>query len=176
MIHLNAFIIILHQEAWNFWSLFDSAVTCQETRSKTFAWNRMSRGNIALFLCRAFGRLSLFSRTRECRLTHSIQVFSVFHTLLLNVVSLLMRASCERERQRRERKKRLISLQIFTSLSSITALLTLCLLAPLSNWFRIYYGRVQLSWIQERWKHINYASAVVTWNRLFQSFSLAVQF
>lgn len=132
MTHLIAFIIILRQEAWNFRSLFDSAVTCQETRSKTFAWNRRSRGNIALFLCRAVGRLSLFSRTLECRLTHSIQVFSVFHTLLLNVVSLLMRASCERETEKRE-KKRLISLQIFTSLSSITALLTLCLLAPFSN-------------------------------------------
>lgn len=170
MTHLKAFIIILRQEAWQelrkfFWPSRDV--------SRNKVKDRRSRSNIALFLCRAVGRLSLFSRTRKCRLTRSIQVFSVFHTLLLNVVSLLMRA---RERDREERKKRLISLQIFTSLSSITALLTFCLLAPFSNWFRIYYKRLQLSWIQERWRHINYASAAVTWNQLFHCFSIAMQF
>lgn len=126
MIHLNAFIIILHQETWNFGSLF--AVTCQETRSKTFAWNRMGRGNIVLFLCRAVGQLSLFSRTRECRLTHSIQVFSVFHTLLLNVVSLLMRASCERETEKREKKEayQLTNIHIALINHSITDSLSAC--------------------------------------------------
>lgn len=66
--------------------------------------SRGTEGAVATLHCSSAGPLGgfqLFSRTHKCRLTNSIQVFSVFHTLLLNVVCLLL---CRKERQRREKK------------------------------------------------------------------------
>ncbi len=147
----------------NFGSLFYPVMTCQKTRSKTFSWNRRSLGNTALFLCRALGGFHCSQGCVSVDLPTPFRCFTFFTLCCL----MLYAFCCAREREREERKKRLISLQIFTSISSITALLTLCLLALFSNWFRMYYESLQWSWMLERWRHIKYASVTVTWSQLF---------